>query len=83
LELKELEKKKKSALRGRSFCPKCGHVLSWIDLIPVLSFLFLRGKCRYCSKKISIQYPLVELTTGLLFLLIFWIFNNLLFIFLI
>jgi len=56
---------------GRSFCPKCQHQLSWLDLIPVFSFLFLGGRCRYCQQKISWQYPLVELTTGLLFLFAF------------
>ncbi|PIP22632.1 MAG: prepilin peptidase [Candidatus Nealsonbacteria bacterium CG23_combo_of_CG06-09_8_20_14_all_39_17] len=55
----------------RSFCPHCRHQLSWKDLIPLLSFLLLAGKCRYCRKPISIQYPLVEIATGLLFLLIF------------
>jgi prepilin signal peptidase PulO-like enzyme (type II secretory pathway) len=64
-----LEQKKK--ITGRSFCPHCKHTLKWIDLIPVLSFLFLKGKCRYCKKKISIQYPLVELATGVIFILIF------------
>ncbi len=59
------------SLKGRSFCPHCKHKLSWLDLFPVFSFLFLRGKCRYCRKKISWQYPIVELMTGLLFLLIF------------
>jgi prepilin signal peptidase PulO-like enzyme (type II secretory pathway) len=59
------------SLNGRSFCPHCKHTLSWLDLFPVFSYLFLRGKCRYCHKKISIQYPLVELATGLVFLLIF------------
>jgi len=63
--------KKQSFLQGRSFCPYCKHTLSWQDLIPVFSFLFLRGKCRYCNKKVSIQYPLVEIATALLFLLIF------------
>jgi len=63
---------KKSFLKGRSFCPHCKHTLSWKDLIPLLSFLFLRGKCRYCGKKISLQYPLVEILTGILFVLIFW-----------
>jgi len=63
-----LEKEEK--LNGRSYCPHCKHTLVWIDLIPVFSFLFLKGKCRYCHKKISWQYPLVELTTGLVFLLI-------------
>ena len=60
-----------SFLRGKSFCPHCKHVLSWKDLIPVFSFLFLGGKCRYCHKKISIQYPLVELATAILFVLVF------------
>ena len=60
-----------SFLRGKSFCPNCRHTLSWLDLVPVFSYLFLRGKCRYCGKKISIQYPLVEIATGLTFLLIF------------
>ncbi|OGZ18178.1 MAG: hypothetical protein A2V72_01560 [Candidatus Nealsonbacteria bacterium RBG_13_37_56] len=70
--------KKQSFLKGRSYCPHCKHILSWQDLIPVFSFLILRGKCRYCRKKISLQYPLVELATGSLFLLIFIYFNNLL-----
>ena len=58
-------------LQGRSFCPQCGHTLSWQDLIPVFSFLILKGRCRYCQKPISWQYPLVELATGILFLLCF------------
>ena len=64
-----LEQKKK--ITGRSYCPKCKKQLSWMDLIPVLSFFILKGKCRNCRKSISWQYPLVELATGLLFLLIF------------
>ena len=59
-----------SFLKGRSFCPYCKHILSWQDLIPVFSFIFLKGKCRYCGKKISLQYPLVELTTAFLFILV-------------
>ncbi len=59
----------------RSFCPHCRHQLSWKDLIPLISFLLLGGKCRYCQKPISIQYPLVELATGIVFLLIFWHLN--------
>ncbi len=59
------------SLNGRSFCPHCKHTLSWQDLFPIFSFIFLRGKCRHCHKKISIQYPLVELATGLVFLLVF------------
>jgi len=57
--------------RGRSFCPKCKHILSWPDLIPLFSFLLLKGKCRYCQQKISWQYPLVEFSTAWLFVLIF------------
>ncbi len=59
-------------LKGRSFCPNCGHNLGFLDLIPVFSYLFLRARCRYCHKKISIQYPLVELSAGILFVLAFW-----------
>ncbi len=62
---------KESFLKGRSYCPHCKQILSWPDLIPVLSYLFLKGKCRYCQQKISIQYPLIEIATGLLFLSIF------------
>ncbi|MFH1820416.1 MAG: prepilin peptidase [Candidatus Nealsonbacteria bacterium] len=65
---------KKSFLKSRSFCPKCKHVLGFFDLVPVLSFLCLLGKCRYCKKKISFQYPLVEITVGILFLLYFNLF---------
>ena len=63
-------KEGKGFFRGRSFCPQCKHVLTWPDLIPVLSFFVLGRKCRYCQKPISWQYPLVELATGLLFVLI-------------
>ena len=59
-------KEKKSFLKGRSFCPYCKHILSWKDLIPILSFIFLKGKCRYCKKKIPIQYPSIEFLTGIL-----------------
>lgn len=66
--------KKYSISKGRSMCPSCKHDLSAKDLVPVLSWLSLRGKCRYCHKPISGQYPLVELTTGVLFVssYIFW-----------
>ncbi len=50
----------------RSKCPKCGTPIRWYDNVPVLSFLLLRGKCRSCGQKISLQYPLVELASGLL-----------------
>ena len=59
---------KQSFLKGRSFCPACKHKLNFFDLIPFFSFLFLKGKCRYYKTKISLQYPLVEIATGLIFL---------------
>jgi len=52
---------------GRSKCPKCGRQINIPDLIPVISFLFLGGKCRSCSGKISIRYPLAEISSALLF----------------
>jgi leader peptidase (prepilin peptidase) / N-methyltransferase len=58
-----------SITKGRSMCVHCGHQLAWYDLLPILSWLSLRGKCRYCGKLISPQYPLVELATELLFAL--------------
>lgn len=60
---------------GRSFCPKCGQKITWFDLIPILSFLKLKGRCRYCQQKISWQYPLVELATGILFAVAFLTLN--------
>lgn len=54
-------------LTGRSRCERCNHNLSAIDLIPLLSFIFLRGRCRYCGEPLSWQYPLIEAGTGLLF----------------
>ncbi|MCK9438758.1 MAG: prepilin peptidase [Patescibacteria group bacterium] len=58
---------KEETVLGRSYCPKCGQELKWYDNIPVLSFIFLKGRCRFCNDKISWQYPLVEIITGLLF----------------
>lgn len=51
----------------RSRCPSCGHVVRWYENIPVLSYVFLRGRCSACQTRISIRYPLVELTVGALF----------------
>jgi prepilin signal peptidase PulO-like enzyme (type II secretory pathway) len=56
-------------LSDRSCCPHCRHVLSWHDLVPLLSFVWLRGRCRYCTQRISCSYFLIELSVGLLFLL--------------
>ena len=62
-----LPRKKSIANPPRSFCPRCGKTIAWYDNIPILGFLLLRGKCRYCCASISVQYPLVELLIGLLF----------------
>lgn len=63
-----------SIVHGRSMCPVCHHNLGMLDLIPVFSWLWLRGKCRYCHTPISWQYPLVELLTAALFVMscIWW-----------
>lgn len=65
---------KLSITRGRSMCVHCKHELAAKDLIPILSWLELRGKCRYCKKPISWQYPTVELLTSVLFAAsyVFW-----------
>ncbi|MEA2098243.1 MAG: prepilin peptidase [Patescibacteria group bacterium] len=62
-------------VNDRSKCLHCKHFLGWYDLIPVLSFILLKRKCRYCGRSISIQYPLVELGTGILFMMIMMIMN--------
>lgn len=59
-------------VHGRSFCPGCGHSLAAKDLVPLFSWLFLKGKCRYCGGRISKRYPLVELAGGLLAVLSCW-----------
>lgn len=58
---------------GRSYCPKCEKQIAWYDNIPVLSFILLRGRCRHCKKSISIQYPAVELVTGILFVMAYYL----------
>lgn len=61
----------RSIVTGASSCPACGTQIKARDLVPVFSYIFLRGKCRHCGKHISAQYPLVELLTGGLFLLLY------------
>ena len=56
---------------GRSFCFSCGKKLHWHELVPIFSYLFLRGKCSQCKSHISFQYPLVELITGIIFASLF------------
>ncbi|GAA0127001.1 A24 family peptidase [Clostridium sp. ATCC 25772] len=54
-----------------SHCYNCNKNLKWYDLFPIVSYIFLKGKCRYCKVKISIQYPIIELFTGIIYLLIY------------
>lgn len=69
--LYRLHAKKKGIFLSRSMCPSCKKPLKWNHLIPLFSWLFLKGKCGYCGKKISSHYFVLELTTGLLFLFAF------------
>jgi leader peptidase (prepilin peptidase)/N-methyltransferase len=66
---------RKSLIHPASYCDSCGHRLSVIDLIPIFSYLWLRGRCRYCHARISRRIPLVELLGGVLFFLAFWRFG--------
>jgi leader peptidase (prepilin peptidase) / N-methyltransferase len=61
--------------RPPSRCPSCGHGISWHQNIPVLSFVWLRGKCAACKKRIAARYPLVEIATGGLFMALGWRFG--------
>jgi leader peptidase (prepilin peptidase) / N-methyltransferase len=58
-----------------SRCPHCLNELKAYDNVPVLGWLWLKGRCRYCKSEISMRYPVVETITGLLFLLVFWVFQ--------
>lgn len=62
-------------INERSMCPQCGHVLQADDLLPLISYLILGGRCRYCKKPISMQYPMVEMFFGLLTMLLYWQFG--------
>lgn len=64
-----------SLARPRSACPKCGHLISALENIPLISYLLLKGKCRNCKTPISARYPLIEALTGLLIGLISWKFG--------
>ena len=61
-----------SIIRPNSKCPRCGHDLSWYELIPIISYIFLRGRCRNCKEHISIMYPMIELFTGILFMISYY-----------
>lgn len=60
---------KQDITHKRSYCPNCTHRLSFLDMIPILSYIFLGGKCRYCKEKIRIRYLMLEILTGTIFLL--------------
>lgn len=62
--------KGESIWKGRSHCESCKKILAWYDLVPLLSFLSIRGKCRYCHVRLSFYYPLIEIVTGILFVII-------------
>jgi leader peptidase (prepilin peptidase)/N-methyltransferase len=64
----------------RSFCPECNQTIKFYDNIPLLSYLFLRGKCRHCKAKISVLYPIVELVTAVLFLVMYYYFGKTLYL---
>ncbi len=67
--------KKEDFIKTRSHCDKCKHELSMLDMIPVLSYLFLKGRCRYCKAKIDNLSTYMELFTGILFALSYYIFG--------
>ena len=60
-------------VKTSSHCMSCGYQLRWYDLIPLFSYIFLRGKCRKCGVKLSMQYPIVEALNGILYVLIFYV----------
>lgn len=59
------------SISGRSHCVHCDHTLSWYELIPILSFVIQAGRCRNCGRKVSLQYPIVELCSGMAAVLLF------------
>lgn len=61
---------------ARSACPSCGHTLAARDLVPVLSWLALRGRCRYCAARIGARYTLIEIGTALTFAALYIVFEN-------
>lgn len=64
--------RKMNFVKGRSLCPSCGHTLRAADLVPIVSYLFLGGKCRYCGQRIGVRDTLIELLGGILALVCAW-----------
>lgn len=67
--------KRQDITHTHSYCPNCGHKLGILDLIPVFSYIFLRAKCRYCKQKIRPRYFILEIASGLLFVVISYLMN--------
>jgi len=74
---RDLRKHLPSWIFGKSYCDNCKKKITWHDNIPLLSFLFLKGRCRFCGKKISLQYPLFEILTAVEFVWIYWLLTRL------
>lgn len=74
--LEELNKNKINIAFPPSHCFNCKHQIKWYENIPVISYLFLKGKCSNCHIKISLQYPLIELITGILFTISYYLFKD-------
>lgn len=62
--------KKEDIVKVRSHCMNCGYKLEWYDLVPLFSYLFLKGRCRKCKTKLSVQYPLIEAVNGIMYVVI-------------
>lgn len=71
----------KSIIKPRSFCPNCNSPIPWYDNIPLLSYLFLKRRCRYCKEKIPFRYFLVELLTGVILVVLYLYFNSIILVF--
>ena len=67
--------KQENIVKIRSHCMNCGYQLKWYDLVPLFSYLCLRGRCRCCKQKISVQYPLIELLNGALYCIVFAVYG--------
>ena len=67
--------KNQGIITGRSFCPSCKNKIQWFDNIPILSFILLKGKCRHCENKISVQYLIIEIISSISFVTIYYFFG--------
>ena len=67
--------KKQDITHTHSYCPNCNHKLGFLDLIPVFSYIFLKGKCRYCKEKIIPRSLIIEILSGIVFLLVAYLMN--------